>query len=362
MTRWTLKICYVEYKLLCDFLSESGGKGLIQLLHIMVQNFGGQKGMFFCGVFDGHGPSGHKVAHYVRDSLPSKISSSNVINTNNIRWDVEKDDQSDNPILAAWKDKFLESFKEMDEELEGDGSIESYCSGTTAVTLVKQIDFILLIHCAIISSAEYERIKSCEGRVMAMEEEPNIYRVWMPDQDCPGLAMARAFGDFCLKDFGLISVPEVYYRKLTEKDEFIVLATDGLWDVLSNDEVIRIVATARKRSIAARLVVHHAVRAWKYKYPRAKIDDCAVVCLFLKRQKPLLTKSLSEVTELSLNYTEIASYTPNSKIDDGLDTLLNYQLKEEKDPNVATGLNDDHKKSSSRHARYLSRRKSARNF
>lgn len=63
---------------------------------------------------------------------------------------------------------------------------------------------------------------------MAMEEEPNIYRVWMPDQDCPGLAMARAFGDFCLKDFGLISVPEVYYRKLTEKDEFIVLASDGV--------------------------------------------------------------------------------------------------------------------------------------
>lgn len=63
---------------------------------------------------------------------------------------------------------------------------------------------------------------------MAMEEEPNIYRVWMPDQDCPGLAMARAFGYFCLKDFGLISVPEVYYRKLTEKDEFIVLASDGV--------------------------------------------------------------------------------------------------------------------------------------
>lgn len=75
---------------------------------------------------------------------------------------------------------------------------------------------------------EYERIKSCKGRVMAMEQEPNVYRVWMPDEDCPGLAMARAFGDFCLKDYGLISVPEVYYRKLTENDEFVVLATDGV--------------------------------------------------------------------------------------------------------------------------------------
>jgi serine/threonine protein phosphatase PrpC len=40
--------------------------------------------------------------------------------------------------------------------------------------------------------------------------------------------MARAFGDFCLKDFGLISVPEVTYRRIIEKDEFIVLATDGV--------------------------------------------------------------------------------------------------------------------------------------
>lgn len=54
-------------------------------------------------------------------------------------------------------------------------------------------------------------------------------RVWLPNNDSPGLAMARAFGDFCLKDFGLISVPEVSYRRLTDRDEFIVLATDGVY-------------------------------------------------------------------------------------------------------------------------------------
>ncbi|CAA0836240.1 Probable protein phosphatase 2C 33 [Striga hermonthica] len=78
--------------------------------------------------------------------------------------------------------------------------------------------------------SEAERIRSCEGRVLAMDEEPNVYRVWMPNEDCPGLAMARAFGDFCLKDFGLISTPEVTYRKLNERDEFVVLATDGIDD------------------------------------------------------------------------------------------------------------------------------------
>lgn len=40
--------------------------------------------------------------------------------------------------------------------------------------------------------------------------------------------MARAFGDFCLKDHGVISMPDVSYHHITEKDEFVVLATDGV--------------------------------------------------------------------------------------------------------------------------------------
>ena len=77
-------------------------------------------------------------------------------------------------------------------------------------------------------AAEEERIKKCRGRVFALKDEPEVYRVWLPNCDSPGLAMARAFGDFCLKNFGLISVPDVSFRRLTQKDEFIVLASDGV--------------------------------------------------------------------------------------------------------------------------------------
>lgn len=47
--------------------------------------------------------------------------------------------------------------------------------------------------------------------------------------------MSRALGDFCLKTFGIISVPEIFYRRLTEKDEFVVLATDGVWNLPTLD-------------------------------------------------------------------------------------------------------------------------------
>ncbi|KAF8405812.1 hypothetical protein HHK36_007889 [Tetracentron sinense] len=54
-----------------------------------------------------------------------------------------------------------------------------------------------------------------------------------------------------------------------------------VWDVLSNKEVVDIVASAPSRSSAACALVESAVRAWRFKYPTSKVDDCALVCLFL---------------------------------------------------------------------------------
>lgn len=79
-----------------------------------------------------------------------------------------------------------------------------------------------------------------------------------------------------------------------------------VWDALTNAEVVKIVASARKRSTAARLLVKRAVRAWKIKYPGCKVDDCAVVCLFFKDQT-LLAKSSSHVTNRSsINASEFS--------------------------------------------------------
>lgn len=62
--------------------------------------------------------------------------------------------------------------------------------------------------------------------------------------------------------------------------------------MLSNEEVIEIVASAESHSRAAQDVVESAVRAWRHKYPTSKVDDCAVVCLFLG-----LDSSTSEVNQ-----------------------------------------------------------------
>lgn len=54
--------------------------------------------------------------------------------------------------------------------------------------------------------------------------------------------------------------------------------------MLTNNEVIDIVASSPKRSQSAKLLVKYAVRAWAHKYPGAKVDDCAAICFYLKDQ------------------------------------------------------------------------------
>ena len=60
------------------------------------------------------------------------------------------------------------------------------------------------------------------------------------------LALSRAFGDFLYKDQkdlkpeqqAITCLPDVVRRNRRKLDKFIVLACDGIWDCLSNDEIV----------------------------------------------------------------------------------------------------------------------------
>ncbi|KAF8111741.1 hypothetical protein N665_0073s0096 [Sinapis alba] len=296
----------------CVF-TQQGRKGINQDAMIVWEDFM-SKDVTFCGVFDGHGPHGHLVSRKVRESLPVRLlsfvnsiqSKQNGTSKSDSQEADEEEASEEEKLKLLWEEAFLKSFNAMDKELRSHPNVECFCSGSTAVTIIKQGSNLFMGNIgdsrAILGSKdsndsmvatqltvdlkpdlprEEERIKQCKGRVFALEDEPEVPRVWLPYDNAPGLAMARAFGDFCLKDYGVISVPEFSHRVLTDRDQFIVLASDGVWDVLSNEEVVEVVASAPSRASAARLVVDSAAREWKLKYPTSKMDDCAVVCLFL---------------------------------------------------------------------------------
>lgn len=64
--------------------------------------------------------------------------------------------------------------------------------------------------------------------MFCLEDEPGVYRLWTPNGRSPGLAVSRAFGDYCVKEFGLISVPHVSQITISNKDHFLILASDGV--------------------------------------------------------------------------------------------------------------------------------------
>ncbi|MCI26940.1 putative protein phosphatase 2C 52-like [Trifolium medium] len=75
---------------------------------------------------------------------------------------------------------------------------------------------------------EAERMEQCKGRAFALQDEPEVSTIRLPFDDAPGLEMATTFGGFCLREYGVISIPEFSHRLLTDIDQFIVLVSNGL--------------------------------------------------------------------------------------------------------------------------------------
>ncbi|KAK2982900.1 hypothetical protein RJ640_006314 [Escallonia rubra] len=288
--------------------SQPGSKGLNQDAGILYQGYGEENGAF-CGVFDGHGKNGHIVSKLVRNRLPSLLLNQRNTLAKAITGERADGDLFQSKQVIKWKEACTSSFKLVDKEIKLLDNLDCSCSGTTAVAVVKQGDDLLIANLgdsrAVLGATtedgivavqlttdfkpelplEADRIRKCRGRVMALKEEPHIQRVWLPQVDSPGLAMSRAFGDFLLKNHGIIAIPDVSYRRLTSNDQFLVLATDGVLDVLSNEQIVSIVWAAKSEEAAARAVVDAAIASWKDKFPSSKRDDCTVICLFLQKKQ-----------------------------------------------------------------------------
>ena len=53
--------------------------------------------------------------------------------------------------------------------------------------------------------------------------------------------MSRSFGDEIVRNVGVICDPEIREIELEEQDKFIIMASDGVWEFMSNREVLEIV-------------------------------------------------------------------------------------------------------------------------
>ncbi|GMP49213.1 hypothetical protein CsSME_00016265 [Camellia sinensis var. sinensis] len=196
--------------------------------------------LHYYAVYDGHGCS--HVAMKCRDRLHELV-----------KEEIEKKDSS----TEGWKVAMEKSFNRMDNEviawnesvLRADCRCELQtpeCNtvGSTAVVAVVTPDKIIVANCgdsravlcrngkAIPLSTDHKpdrpdelsRIQAAGGRVIYWDG-PRVLGV---------LAMSRAIGDNYLKPY-VSCDPEVTITDRTAEDDCLILASDGLWDVVSND-------------------------------------------------------------------------------------------------------------------------------
>jgi serine/threonine protein phosphatase PrpC len=129
------------------------------------------------------------------------------------------------------------------------------------------------------SPKEKERILACGGRVFAVEYDDGVDgppRVWLGHMDIPGLAMSRSLGDVVAHSAGVISDPEfTEYELNPETDKFLVVATDGLWEFVSNQETVDFVENQNTPTDAVDVLVTEAATRWMHE--EQVIDDTTII-------------------------------------------------------------------------------------
>ncbi|KAE8658044.1 Protein phosphatase 2C 16 [Hibiscus syriacus] len=206
----------------------------------MSKGFAHQTAHFF-GVYDGHG--GSQVANYCRDRLHSALSEQ--IEFAKECW---SNGNATHSCHELWRKAFTNCFVKVDAEVEGQAGHEPVASetvGSTAVVALICSSHIVVANCgdsrAVLCRGkepmalsvdhkpnredEYERIEESGGKVIQW----NGHRVFGV------LAMSRSIGDRYLKPW-IIPEPEVMFVPRVKEDECLILASDGLWDVMTNQE------------------------------------------------------------------------------------------------------------------------------
>ena len=108
-------------------------------------------------------------------------------------------------------------------------------------------------------------------------------RVWNRHGDGPGLAMSRSFGDEIAHKIGVIVDPEIMEYYFLREDKFIILGSDGIWEFISNDEVVDIVKDYYlQNNIEGAIEYLYNESSKRWIMEEEVIDDITIIIIFLK--------------------------------------------------------------------------------
>eukprot|EP00741_Cyanophora_paradoxa_P003450 tig00000704_g3351.t1 len=212
------------------------------MLNVNAGAYGGDCGFF--GVFDGHG--GVEAADYCAKSLCTAIVSNKNFPAN---------------ISEAMK----EGFRQLDDDLLKQSETINGASGSTA-TIALITDGIIYVG----NVGDSRCVLSRGGRAVELSTDHTPFRPdeytrikkaggWVDESGYLNgyISMSRAMGDADFKQCFrllfpghtftgplLISEPEIHEERLTDEDDFLILACDGLWKRLTSKKAVKVVRKA----------------------------------------------------------------------------------------------------------------------
>ncbi|KZV31683.1 hypothetical protein F511_00487 [Dorcoceras hygrometricum] len=218
------------------------------------------------GVFDGHG--GSRAAEYVKTNL-----------FNNLIGHPK--------FISDIKSAIADAYRHTDSEFLKSENNQNRDAGSTASTAILVGDRLLVANVgdsrAVICRAGNAIAVSRDHKPDRTDERQRIedaggFVMWAGTWRVGGvLAVSRAFGDRLLKQY-VVADPEIQEEKVDDTLEFLILASDGLWDVVTNEEAVSMTKPIQDPEEAAKRLMQEA-------YQRGSADNITIVIVrFLTNQ------------------------------------------------------------------------------
>ncbi|XP_044482427.1 probable protein phosphatase 2C 25 [Mangifera indica] len=234
-----------------------------------VTDFQGDSKQAIFGIFDGHG--GAKAAEFAAENLDK-----------NIFKEVMKRDE--NEIKEAVKQGYLNTDSEfLKEDVHG---------GSCCVTALIRKGTLVVSNAgdcrAVMSRGGLAEALTSDHRPSREDEKNRIETMGGYVDLCHGswrvqgsLAVSRGIGDRHLKQW-VIAEPETKIIRIKPEYEFLILASDGLWDKVSNQEAVDIASRyCRGIDVAAPAPMLACKKLVDLSVSRGCVDDISVMLIQL---------------------------------------------------------------------------------
>ncbi|BFZ12061.1 hypothetical protein BsWGS_15100 [Bradybaena similaris] len=296
----------VGNKLRYGLSSMQGWRVEMEDAHTAVVSIPHLKDWSFFAVFDGH--AGARVSAICAEELLEHITQNEAFRGKPDVTDGTEIQPSIEDVFAGIKRGFLnldEKMRALPEVISGEDK-----SGSTAVCSIVSPKHIFFANCGDsravlcrngrcafattdhkpVNPIEKERIQNAGGSVM-------IQRV------NGSLAVSRALGDFEYKNVEgkgpceqLVSPePEVFVEERNPDDQFLVLACDGIWDVMSNDELCAFIEHRMKITSSLEEVCNQVVDTCLLKGSR---DNMSIVLIAFEGAPKVTEEAVKREREL----------------------------------------------------------------